>query len=174
VFHYLFLIILVLLSGCGKDAESIGGGTTIIREELPPFVLPPDAFIINLVASRYYSPTASNNGMYEDAEAFKFILPSAIQVTSGNAGNHNAKLYFDDIECEYKGGASKSHPTTTPDFQAGLKYNFFVCLDANLNTVSLAPGNEVSLVNPKIELRIINGDNKAGTTAAIVTLQSYR
>lgn len=86
-----------------------------------------------LTATRYYSPSRWVDGSLSWTDGAEVVIPDALPVTVGNAGNQWARLTFVDyhtglpIRCSYRGGASTANPTRRADVAAGLSYDFAFC-----------------------------------------------
>jgi hypothetical protein len=113
------------------------------------------------------------------------LVPSALNVLSGNAGNGGAVLAFDvrpannssaaqkdavsrqdqhqppqtlaaRVHCLYAGGASTGHPTTSQDRALGTHYNFVSCDNGAV------AGNSIAITGAHLQIQ--SGDSIVGVT----------
>jgi len=92
------------------------------------------------VATRVCTPwpnPGSTPGLQTPSTPVKVRIPSSLQVTLGNAGNHEAVLSItrpsgEVVRCSYRGAASSGHPTDVVDRAKGLEYRLASC-ESNLD-----------------------------------------
>jgi hypothetical protein len=188
------------LSGEGRDIHPSDRGSApdLLPADLSPADLPagdvadgpaPDmpCVPVVLVASKSYEPASTWDMDLHDFSPHQitFAVPSELEVTAGNAGNHCSFL---DIEqagaltrCAYKGGAATAHPNpNSQQYQLGLKCHIIECrvgaspLFAECNEqqtgqlASVGGGDTVPATTVKLE---VNGDSHAGPTEVTLTLE---
>src|SRR5262249_38096411 len=99
----------------------------------PPLPRPAQCRTAAVQASRTYAPPAWHQGEGSCGPGPRFVLPSRIPGTGGNAGNADltlSYLYQERItSCRYVGGADDDHPRSPAELQAGLEYVFRGCTD---------------------------------------------
>jgi len=148
---------------------------------------PPDApagCIQNaLGATKSYIPAFVIDGTLADDPAHRtLVVPGAISITLGNAGNHCTELAFKRssdnalIRCRYQGGASVAHVGLNPvEIAKGLRYVLdrctlgAACPTSNGTQQPIAPLDQVPIVE-EITLKIDNGDDLAGVTVVSETI----
>lgn len=97
---------------------------------------PQDGAVV-VKASKTYDPTMFYPGDLALTPARTLLLPPALQVTVGNAGNHAATLRAEltdasAVTCTYRGGSSQANPQpNTNEWQDGLEYLLEVCDDGS-------------------------------------------
>lgn len=86
-----------------------------------------------LEATRRYWPTRVEDGELTFDHGARVTVPSALDVTVGNAGNGYAWMTFvldhtgEPIRCVYQGGASRIVPHRPADVAAGRTYELVAC-----------------------------------------------
>jgi uncharacterized protein (TIGR03382 family) len=142
-------------------------GTTFALPPPPPVC---QAQTVTLRASREYSPTHSTDADVTFPAPFTFALPAELPVTAGNAGNHWAELKLHttggfETKCKYRGGSNFAHPQSAAERAKGARYVFAFCTGQGQG---LRAGDAVQV--DRVELHIVNGDNRQGTTRVEVSL----
>ena len=121
-----------------------------------------------LDASKSYQPSVWTDGQQTFTAPRQIRMPSAIEVVSGNAGNHKAFLWIRDVltgvtaKCTYQGGSSQAHPNSEAQRALGLRYLFKSC-------DSGARAGDVMEID-YARLRVDNGSSQYGTTRIRATL----
>lgn len=110
---------------------------TIVAQDLggasPPARLHGTPETVTLTATRTYSPSRWTDGDASWEDGAEVVIPDALPVTVGNAGNQWSRLTFVDyhsaepIRCSYRGGASTANPRTPADIARGESYDFAFC-----------------------------------------------
>ena len=111
-------------------------------------------------AGRTYEPSQALDGERRFLTPMRFAVPDELRVVAGNAGNHKAEFAWrlgnTTTTCTYRGGASKSHPSTLEDLGAGAVYKFERCTDGS------AAGALVTA--DSIRAHVQSGDHLSGST----------
>ncbi len=187
------VIATALLAGCGFDVPNAGTGGPSVGDDARPIdapsvtadaavdapidAAPPSGCIDRTITARKtYNPSSYQDGTLDPAPPYtKLILPSSLQVTYGNAGNHCAELTFKIsdgslVRCRYQGGSSLSSPTSTLngfEIAKGLEYKFDQCrlgaacpMPNGTQVAILGSGVLLSSDPTPITLHIDNGDSK--------------
>lgn len=119
---------------------------------------------ITLVAYRLYSPSRWYDDVATFAAPVALVVPDALTVTVGNAGNRWAHLYFStgagEVRCRYRGGASTPSPSDPAQIAAGLSYTFNDCADGSL------PGDQ--MLADAVTLHVHTGDQHQASTEVVV------
>ena len=90
-----------------------------------------------LKASKTYDPSIFYPGDLQLMPPRTLLVPPLLQVTIGNAGNHQATLQADledssVVTCTYRGGSSQANPQPdTAEWEQGLKYLLESCDDGS-------------------------------------------
>lgn len=90
-----------------------------------------------LKASKTYDPSIFYPGDLQLMPPRTLLVPPLLQVTIGNAGNHQATLQaeLEDssvVTCTYRGGSSQANPQPdTAEWEQGLKYLLESCDDGS-------------------------------------------
>jgi len=139
---------------------------------------PPGCVDNDVTASKSYFPVTSTNdgSLTVNATYPKLVVPGALSVVVGNAGNHCAQLVFkhsgtnQTVRCRYQGGADVSHVGLNPfQIAKGLRYELDGCAQGaacpTLNgTPETVTAGMMVLVTETITIHVDNGDNQAGPT----------
>jgi hypothetical protein len=130
-----------------------------------------------LTATRYYSPSRWEDGTLAVDESSTVTIPSELPVTVGNAGNQWAWLTFeradtgDVVSCRYRGGASRSCPSTPEDLAAGESYTLARCVGEDEGTAQVDAGDrvEVSWMTLHVQsgAHTLPSDSAAQTTVSV-------
>jgi len=178
-YFLLITIIILVLPSCGQNepfVSQLNQNPLPVTDPLKTEPATPDPVIpepnpeipssILLTAKKMYKPSSWEDGVYDAEVSFLVKIPEHINVISGNAGNHRLRIYFDNIKCIYKGGASVSKPLSNPgdthQINLGKKYHFEKCVDENDQDTNLNP-LEYTPLTAQLKLRIDNGDSTETT-----------
>lgn len=163
---------------CGKNIEN----TTPTQEVRRPSL---DTSFFELTASFNGSDkqtqlnSSPDNSSLITVSADAFIrIPEYLSVTSGNAGNHFARIHFRlpgfyEFYCSYVGGADSSSPSTPEDIENGLLYHLENCYedvdqDGEVDELGYYPGYQAAIdQGAQIELEILGADPNATTTVLV-------
>ena len=116
---------------------------------------------LTLTAFKAYKPKEDTEANHQFSTPTTVSIPSRIEVVMGNAGNHRTELFFNNIKCDYVGGASNKSPMAKmdeDDIKRGMFYHFDKCND-------LSPGDNLTVTS--IRMRISNGDRYAPTKVIV-------
>ncbi|MEL6544218.1 MAG: hypothetical protein AAFQ82_06300, partial [Myxococcota bacterium] len=115
---------------------------------------------VELNARKSYRPSRWLDGEACLCRPTEVTLPLELTVTSGNAGNHWADVFFEDgdteVLCRYRGGSDQSHPDSPEQVQKGTRYLFDFCTDGT------QPGDVVT--TQFLRVFVANGDSRAQTS----------
>lgn len=116
-------------------------------------------------AEKRYQPDERDDGILVFDQRRTVVLPDALDVVEGNAGNHCAHLDLrrgdNQIRCLYLGGSSQPAPSPgTGPWTQGLRYEFDRCGDPDGDcriddSYGLAPGDTLEI--DRLTLRIDDG-----------------
>lgn len=123
-------------------------------------VSPASSYI--MIAAKSYSPSAWENFEVELSAKQVFELPKSIEVLEGNAGNHWVSLWFDDVECRYKGGSAQSKPNNAKQWEKGLTYELDSCGGEKVSKKQMEIAAASSLF-----LQVHNGDSRHTTVVKV-------
>ncbi len=163
----------MLLVGCGKQVKNSAESEEIRRDSLTSSnIVLEDEFSSGSISSK---STITLNSTFEFHQDSAVRIPASVAVTSGNAGNNTAVIYFnaqneDDygFYCKYIGGATSNSPVTQTDFTNGLFYHFHSCytLPNDLGEVNYYPGREViQFQENSVILELLSADPRYFTKA---------
>lgn len=115
--------------------------------------------VLNMMATRSYSPVSTFDGEYVAPQALAVFVPDTLLVVDGNGAGGKSYLSFDSLRCEYKG--------------EGNKYTFKECRTDN------GTGSKVTSVKPiavasgtLIKLTIASGNSNCGQTQVLAAIQA--
>ncbi|QQS58657.1 S-layer homology domain-containing protein [Candidatus Peregrinibacteria bacterium] len=135
----------------------------------------------SLTSQKTYNPSSAwDNDQITFCESRDLEIPSQIDVTQGNAGNHWANITFqinggNPISCLYQGGSAQSHPNNQIELDKGMFWNTFQGCFENYN--GAVPPNQTptgDTVGSTITgvtgiLLNLNGDNQQPANATPIT-----
>ncbi len=120
---------------------------------------------VTLEATRSYRPSGGADGEAGLCEPAALVIPAALSVLSGNAGNHWADLRFTlgekSITCQYRGDGGPQQGKGK-----GSRYVFARCLGRGSE---LEAGDAITA--DSVSLSIKSGDGKAGSTKVRAVLE---
>jgi hypothetical protein len=119
-----------------------------------------------LSAAKSYGPSTWYNAAVTLPRAGRFVLPAAISIMAGNAGNHRLELRYGvgalTVTCTYQGGSSQAHPIGARQIALGQRYLLRAC------TSGAVAGSTFDA--DRLSLRVDNGSSRFGTTRVAITL----
>ncbi|MEL6341281.1 MAG: hypothetical protein AAFQ65_15360, partial [Myxococcota bacterium] len=146
------------------------------RPAAPPFECPGggnpdrcdrDCAPVRIEARKDYAPSRWTDGEACLCEPTALVLPQALTVLAGNAGNHWVDLTFEDdgteILCRYRGGSDQAHPDDEQQRTRGLSYPFDFC------TGGRHAGDTIE--TQYLRLFLANGDSFSGPTVVEASLE---
>lgn len=163
---FYFSIYCFLLIGCGKKVESTPTNEDIQRAGLNTSIVKLESKIFttgDIIKRKYDFETDS-----------EVRIPDVIKVTEGNAGNNQARIYFNQdsssfgFYCNYLGGASSASPINPDDFENGKMYYFDRCytIEGDLGEINYYPGYEsIQYEGKSVEFQILSADPRFDTSA---------
>lgn len=167
--NVLTIFLSFLIIGCGKELDTQIDEEVVSRQELKE----------NSVILR--SSLFTNGGIAKDTYNFNenalVLIPAAIEVEEGNAGNQWARIYFNEylneaeFFCDYKGGAFTQSPDNEWEIEKGKIYHFYGCyqdvdLDGTLDELNYYPGMEsIQDRDHSISLDILGADPRFNNTS---------
>lgn len=129
-----------------------------------------------LEANRTYANHGNGPTQWTDGSANiagSFVIPAVLPVVEGNSGNHWASLTFATasgaLECRYRGGSPRPHPTSAADVAAGQQYVFERCF-TDAGTTAHTAGDVVAATSVIAHVQV--GDNAFPNTRIRVTISS--
>lgn len=127
---------------------------------------------VTLEANRTYANQGSGPTQWTDGTAtlgYAVTIPATIPVIQGNSGNKWASLTFTtasgQVECRYRGGSDRAHPTSAADLADASRYVFDRC--------SNGLGANAAIVAASVVLHVHNGDNRQPNTRVRVGLTRF-
>jgi len=162
----------------GGDARTIDAA--VVADARPADAAidaPPGCTDTDVTASKSYIPSVTTDGTLTVTAMYpKLVVPGALSVVFGNAGNQCAQLVFkrssnnQTVRCRYRGGADVAHVGLNPfQISKGLRYVFDTCTQgaacpsSNGTPEDVAVGEQIP-VTELITLHVDNGDDFAGPT----------
>jgi len=116
----------MLTTSCGKTLEN----TQAADDDR--YIASVTSEVIKLSAT--LTPAGLSDAEIYDFDDYAEIkIPGQLKVLNGNAGNQEAKIYFNvddnrhDFYCVYVGGASTASPTDSEEIEKGLFYSLDDC-----------------------------------------------
>jgi hypothetical protein len=127
------------------------------------------ATTVTLEANRSY---ANSGPRWTDGTAtlgYAVTIPATIPVIQGNSGNKSASLTFTTssgrVECRYRGGSNRAHPTSAADLAAASRYVFDRC--------SNRQSANTPIIASSVALHVQKGDSRQPNTRVRVTLTRF-
>jgi hypothetical protein len=118
--------------------------------------------VYHLIAAKSYSPSQWKHDSVELPLGGWFLVPESIHIVEGNAGNHRAQIYFDEVVCSYKGGSAQSRPMGPVQWERGLVYKLEHCSQGEKLT-----DPEIVWAEKEIRLEVGNGDSRQTTVVEV-------
>lgn len=137
----------------------------------------------NTVKLKALIPQGSTNSVTSSvkfSKALEVFIPRSIDVSSGNAANQTAHIYFDansiddyTFYCKYIGSATTTTPNSPDEISKGLKYDFHDCysLSGDNGQINYKPGDKITHYPESSVILELNGSDLRFNTEASTILE---